>query len=130
MTAAVNAAIQPVLARYIERLRSELKGRGFAEDLLVMQGNCGTVSSPIDAEHAVNTVMSGPASGVIAAAYTGNASGMPNLVTYGMGGTSSDVALMKDGQPSVSSELEPEYAMPIHVSMIDVHTIGAGGGWR
>ena len=128
VTAAVNAAIQPVLARYIERLQSELKGRGFAKDLLVMQGNGGTVSSSIVAEHAVNTVMSGPASGVIAAAYTGNASGMPNLVTYDMGGTSSDVALIKDGQPSVSSELELEYAMPIHVPMIDVHTIGAGGG--
>ena len=128
VTAAVNAAIQPVLARYIERLQSELKGRGFAKDLLVMQGNGGTVSSSIVAEHAVNTVMSGPASGVIAAAYTGNASGMPNLVTYDMGGTSSDVALINDGQPSVSSELELEYAMPIHVPMIDVHTIGAGGG--
>ena len=128
VTAAVNAAIQPVLARYIERLQSELKGRGFAKDLLVMQGNGGTVSSSIVAEHAVNTVMSGPASGVIAAAYTGNASGMPNLVTYDMGGTSSDVALIKDGLPSVSSELELEYAMPIHVPMVDVHTIGAGGG--
>ena len=128
VTAAVNAAVQPVLARYIARLQTELKGRGFAKDLLVMQGNGGTVSSSIVAEHAVNTVMSGPASGVIAAAYTGRACGMPNLITYDMGGTSSDVALIKDGLPSVSSELELEYAMPIHVPMIDVHTIGAGGG--
>ena len=128
VTAAVNAAVQPVLARYIARLQTELKGRGFAKDLLVMQGNGGTVSSSIVAERAVNTVMSGPASGVIAAAYTGVACGVPNLITYDMGGTSSDVALIKDGLPSVSSELELEYAMPIHVPMIDVHTIGAGGG--
>ncbi len=128
VTAAVNAAVQPVLARYIARLQTELKGRGFTKDLLVMQGNGGTVSSSIIAEHAVNTVMSGPASGVIAAAYTGRASGYLNLVTYDMGGTSSDVALIKDGLPSVSSELELEYAMPIHVPMIDVHSIGAGGG--
>src|SRR5947209_10376789 len=69
-TAAVNAAIQPVLHRYIERLRNELGGRGFARELLVMQGNGGTVSASIVTEHAVATVMSGPASGVIAAAAT------------------------------------------------------------
>ncbi|CAN0227894.1 unnamed protein product, partial [Phaeothamnion confervicola] len=128
VTAAVNAAVQPVLSRYIDRLVTELKGRGFAKELLVMQGNGGTVASAIVAEHAVNTVMSGPASGVIAAAYTGVQSGEPNLVTYDMGGTSTDVALIQDGLPSVSSELELEYAMPIHVPMVDVHTIGAGGG--
>ena len=128
VTAAVNAAVQPVLVRYLERLQTELKTKGFAKDLLVMQGNGGTVASSIVAEHAVNTVMSGPASGVIAAAYTGRVSGYPNLITYDMGGTSSDVALIKDGLPSVSSELELEYAMPIHVPMVDVHSIGAGGG--
>jgi len=132
-TAAVNAAIQPVLHRYIERLQRELAGRGFARDLLVMQGNGGTVSSRIVAEHAVATVMSGPASGVIAAAATALQAGRTpgefgNVVTYDMGGTSSDVALVLGGQPSVSSDLELEYAMPIHVPMIDVHTIGAGGG--
>ena len=132
-TAAVNAAIQPVLHRYIERLRSELAARGFRRDLLVMQGNGGTVSSTIVAEHAVATVMSGPASGVIAAAATAMQAGtspgeFANVVTYDMGGTSSDVALVLGGQPAVSSDLELEYAMPIHVPMIDVHTIGAGGG--
>ncbi len=128
VTATVNAAVQPVLARYIERLVAELKARGFNRELLVMQGNGGTVAAAIVAEHAVNTVMSGPASGVIAAAYTGMQSGEPNLITYDMGGTSTDVALIQNGLPSVSSELELEYAMPIHVPMVDVHTIGAGGG--
>ena len=132
-TAAVNAAIQPVLHRYIERLQSELAARGFRRDLLVMQGNGGTVSSTIVAEHAVATVMSGPASGVIAAAATAMQAGarpgeFGNVVTYDMGGTSSDVALVLGGQPAVSSDLELEYAMPIHVPMVDVHTIGAGGG--
>jgi N-methylhydantoinase A len=132
-TAAVNAAIQPVLHRYIERLQNELRSRGFARELLVMQGNGGTVSSSIVAEHAVATVMSGPASGVIAAAATAMQAGarpseFGNVVTYDMGGTSSDVALVLGGQPSVSSDLELEYAMPIHVPMVDVHTIGAGGG--
>ncbi len=132
-TAAVNAAIQPVLHRYIERLRNELAGRGFARELLVMQGNGGTVASTIVVEHAVATVMSGPASGVIAAAATAMQAGafageFADVVTYDMGGTSSDVALVLGGMPSVSSDLELEYAMPIHVPMVDVHTIGAGGG--
>lgn len=128
VTAAVNAAIQPVLHRYIERLQGELSARGFANELLVMQGNGGTVAAGLVAEAAVNTVGSGPASGVIAAAYTAAQSGFPNVVTYDMGGTSSDVALVQAGLPQLSTELELEYAMPIHVPMIDIHTIGAGGG--
>jgi N-methylhydantoinase A len=128
VTAAVNAAIQPVLDGYISRLQAELKSRGFGRDLLVMQGNGGTVAAGIVAEAAVNTVMSGPASGVIAAAYTARAAGMPNVITCDMGGTSCDVGLIQDGVPAVSTEIELEYAMPIHVPMVDVHTIGAGGG--
>jgi len=128
VTAAVNAAVQPVLDRYIERLGSELRGRGFAHDLLVMQGNGGTVAAELVARSAVNTVMSGPASGIMAAAYTASAAGFPNAITYDMGGTSTDVGLIRDGVPQVSSELEIEYAMPVHVPMVDVHSIGAGGG--
>lgn len=128
VTATVNAAIQPVLHRYLERLQGELAKQGFGAELLVMQGNGGTVAASIAAEAAVNTVMSGPASGVIAAAYTATRSGIPNVVTYDMGGTSTDVALIQDGLPEVSTELELEYALPIHVPMVDVHTIGAGGG--
>jgi N-methylhydantoinase A len=72
--------------------------------------------------------MSGPASGVIAAAYSASAAGVPQAITYDMGGTSTDVGLILGGVPQVSSELEIEYAMPVHVPMVDVHTIGAGGG--
>lgn len=128
VTAAVNASVQPVLDRYLSRLRKELGAKGFDRDLLVMQGNGGTISSQLIAEAAVNTVMSGPASGVMAAAYTGRASGHPHLITYDMGGTSTDVGLIENAVPQVSGELELEYALPIHVPMVDVHTIGAGGG--
>lgn len=127
-TASVNAAIQPVLHRYIARLSEELAGRGYGHDLLVMQGNGGTVSSRIVAEQAVKTVMSGPASGVMAAAVTAKAAGFENVLTYDMGGTSCDVGLIRGAVPQVSSEMDLEYAMPIHVPMVDVHTIGAGGG--
>lgn len=128
VTGAINASVQPVLDRYISRLARELKDKRFANELFVMQGNGGTVSSDIVAETAVNTVMSGPASGVIAAAYVGGIAGYPNLITYDMGGTSSDVSIVRNGKPRISSELELEYAMPVHVPMVDVHTIGAGGG--
>ena len=128
VTAAVNASVQPVLDRYLSRLRKELAAKDFNRDILVMQGNGGTISSTLIARAAVNTVMSGPASGVMAAAYTGRVSGHPNLITYDMGGTSTDVGLIENAVPQVSGELELEYAMPIHVPMVDVHTIGAGGG--
>jgi len=128
VTATVNACIQPVLERYITRLREGLAKRGYRHDLLVMQGNGGMVSSALVGAAAVNTVMSGPASGVMAAAHTAKAAGVAHVITYDMGGTSCDVGVIWDGVPEVSSELELEYAMPIHVPMVDVHTIGAGGG--
>ncbi|MBT7975677.1 MAG: hydantoinase/oxoprolinase family protein, partial [Rhodospirillaceae bacterium] len=128
VAAAVNASIQPVLSRYLARLRDELTTAGYDRDLLVMQGNGGTVSSSIVAQSAINTVMSGPASGVMAAAYTGSRCGFDEIISYDMGGTSSDVGLIRGGIPATSSELQLEYGMPIHVPMVDVHTIGAGGG--
>jgi len=128
VTATVNASVQPVLQNYLKCLRQELSDGGFAHDLLVMQGNGGSVSSGIAAEAAVNTVMSGPASGVMAAAATARATGTDNLITFDTGGTSCDVGLVQGGVPDVTAEMELEYAMPIHVPMVDVHTIGAGGG--
>ena len=86
------------------------------------------VSAPHVAREAAKTVMSGPASGVMAAVYTARRAGIADLITYDMGGTSTDVALIRDGAPAISNEIELEYAMPIHVPMVDVRTVGAGGG--
>ncbi|HUF56034.1 MAG TPA: hydantoinase/oxoprolinase family protein [Thermohalobaculum sp.] len=128
VTAAVNASVQPLLAGYLERLGRALAERGYARDVLVMNGNGGTVSARLVAAEAAKTVMSGPASGVMAAAHTGRRAGIANLITYDMGGTSTDVALVTGAEPAVSNEIELEYAMPIHVPMVDVRTVGAGGG--
>ena len=128
VTAAANAAVQPLLDRYIRRLTDQLKSGGYHGDVLVMNGNGGMVSAARVAQEAAKTVMSGPASGVMAAAYTGRKAGQPNLITYDMGGTSTDVALIRNAEPAVSNEIEIEYAMPIHVPMVDVRTVGAGGG--
>jgi N-methylhydantoinase A len=128
VTAAVNASVQPILERYMNRLRRQLETRGYARDFLIMNGNGGMISARFVTQESVKTVMSGPASGVIAAAYTGKRAGYENLVTYDMGGTSTDVALIQNAEPAVSNETEIEYAMPIHVPMVAVHTVGAGGG--
>jgi N-methylhydantoinase A len=128
VTAAVNAAVQPLLERYVSNLAGRLAKGGYSRDLLVMNGNGGMVTAGAVAAEAVKTVMSGPASGVTAAIATGRRAGFPNLVTYDMGGTSTDVALIRALQAPVSNEIEVEYAMPIHVPMVDVRTVGAGGG--
>ncbi|RRI04432.1 hydantoinase/oxoprolinase family protein [Mesorhizobium tamadayense] len=128
VTAAVNASVQPILERYVERLRKELGAKGYARDFLIMNGNGGMISARFVTQESAKTVMSGPASGVIAAAYTGKRAGFGNLVTYDMGGTSTDVSLIRNAEPAVSNEIEIEYAMPIHVPMVAVHTVGAGGG--
>ena len=102
--------------------------RGYARDLLIMNGNGGTVAARLAIDDAAKTVMSGPASGVMAAAATLAASGLANAITYDMGGTSTDVALIHGGIPEVSAELTIDYGLPIHVPMVDVRTVGAGGG--
>jgi N-methylhydantoinase A len=128
VTAAVNASVQPILERYVQRLADELNSKGYRRDFLMMNGNGGMISARYVTREAAKTVMSGPASGVMAAAYTAERAGMPNVITYDMGGTSTDVALIRSARPAVSNEIEIEYAMPIHVPMVDVQTVGAGGG--
>ncbi|OYU19887.1 MAG: hydantoinase [Rhodobacteraceae bacterium PARR1] len=128
VTAAVNASVQPLLERYVTRLADGLRDKGYTRDLLVMNGNGGMVAAGKVSREAVKTVMSGPASGVMAAIATGRRAGFANLLTYDMGGTSTDVAMIRNHRAPVSNEIEVEYAMPIHVPMVDVRTVGAGGG--
>ena len=128
VTAAVNASVQPLLERYLARLRRELDRQGYTGDVLVMNGNGGMVPADTVSQEAAKTVMSGPASGVNAAAYIGRQCNERQLITYDMGGTSTDVALIKNAEPAVSSEIELEYGLPIHVPMVDVRSVGAGGG--
>ena len=109
-------------------LTAALKQQGYANELLIMNGNGGTVAASHVVADAAKTVMSGPASGVMAAAATLRAAGIRNAITYDMGGTSTDVALISGGIPDVSAELTIAYGLPIHVPMVDVRTVGAGGG--
>jgi N-methylhydantoinase A len=127
-TAAINAYLQPVITRYISRLERELKASGFESELMLTKANGGTIAAPIACERAVETVLSGPAAGAIAAARLGSAAGYGNLIAGDMGGTSFDVSLIRDGMPAISSERDIGYSVPVRVPLIDMHTIGAGGG--
>jgi N-methylhydantoinase A len=127
-TAAINGFVQPVIDRYLRTLAGDLAGQGYRRELLVMQGNGGTMSVDVAARHAVSTLMSGPAAGVKAAAYTALAAGHRNIITCDMGGTSFDVGVIRDGRPALTADKELGYGLPVRVPMIDIHTIGAGGG--
>ena len=127
-TAAINGFVQPVIDRYLRTLAADLTTQGYRRELLVMQGNGGTMSVDVAGRHAVSTLMSGPAAVVKAAAYTALAAGHRNVISCDMGGTSFDVGMIRDGRPGLSADKEMGYGLPVRVPMIDIHTIGAGGG--
>lgn len=127
-TAAIHGSIRPIVSRYIGRVAECLHSSGMRQELLVMQANGGMMGASLTADNAVHTVMSGPAAGVLAAAEIARACGHRNVISADMGGTSYDVALVVDGRPVVTAEKDLAYSVPIRVPMIDIHTIGAGGG--
>ncbi|HYG41423.1 MAG TPA: hydantoinase/oxoprolinase family protein [Bordetella sp.] len=127
-TAAIHALIRPIVSEYIDRVAQRLDSEGFKNQLLVMQANGGMMAASIVGQHAVQTVMSGPAAGVLAAAQIAKASGLRNVITGDMGGTSYDVAVIVDGEPIITAEKDLDYAVPIRIPMIDIHSIGSGGG--
>lgn len=126
-TTALNAYSGPILTRYLSKLEAELKNRGYAGKLLIMQSNGGVMSPQVAQRFASNTLLSGPAGAPGAGVFYGSTHGFQNVITVDMGGTSFDVALVKDGKPSITTDGsigEHRIASPI----LDIHTIGAGGG--
>ena len=127
-TAAVNGYIQPVISRYIDELEGQLEKAGFPSELFVMQGNGGMMAASIVGPYAAHTVMSGPAAGAIAAAKIAAKAGFANVISCDMGGTSFDITVIKNGAPATTTEKDITYSVPVRVAMVDVHTIGSGGG--
>ena len=128
-TATVNAYVQPIVTQYLQRVQDRLKSAtGFDRNLLVMQSNGGMLDVDAISDFPVHTVLSGPAAGVMGAVRLAAEHGVDRLITYDMGGTSLDVALVSDGKPEISNGTDIEFGIPIETSMIDVRTIGAGGG--
>ena len=125
---ALNGWVQPLMARYIGAAEQRLADAGFGRQLLLMQGNGGMMSTRTACHAAAQTVLSGPAAGAIAAARLSQAAGFGNVLACDMGGTSFDLTLIRDGRPSVTNEKDLAYSIPLHLSLVDIHTIGSGGG--
>lgn len=126
-TAVVNAYLGPVMQGYIQRLAERLKELGVTTTPHLTQSNGGVIGFDMAARLPVRTVLSGPSTGVVAAQAIGRMTGIENLITFDMGGTSSDVALLRGGEAKLASEANV-HGYPIKAPMLDIHTVGAGGG--
>jgi N-methylhydantoinase A len=126
-TAVVNAYLGPVMKRYIERLGARLSDLGMRAAPHMTQSNGGVIGFATAAAMPVRTILSGPSTGVVGAQAVGTAAGLSDLITFDMGGTSTDVALLKDGAARLASEATV-HGYPLKAPMLDIHTVGAGGG--
>ncbi|MGH2457936.1 MAG: hydantoinase/oxoprolinase N-terminal domain-containing protein, partial [Chloroflexota bacterium] len=139
-TTVINAGIRPVVARYLREVEERLQNAGLTAELLIMQSNGGVYTAAAASTRPIFMVESGPAAGVIAASYLGNALDYRNVISFDMGGTTAKVALIQDGQPRVTKEYEVGASAragisgqsgsgyPIRTPVIDLIEIGAGGG--
>lgn len=127
-TASLNAYLQPLVGSYLERLETGLRGDGFEGEVLIVQSNGGVMSVATARALPVRTALSGPAAGVIAAGYIAESAGFPNVITCDMGGTSFDVSLVADGESALSAQTSIDFGMVVRTPMIEITTIGAGGG--
>ena len=126
-TTVINAYVGPRMERYLERFLARLTGIGVTVPPYTIHSNGGLMSVETVRAFPVRTCLSGPAAGVVGAAEVARAAGFPDVVTYDVGGTSTDVSLIADGRPAfATSRLVADY--PVRTPMVDVHVIGAGGG--
>ena len=126
-TAALNAYIGPLTGGYLDRLRESLSGRRYRGAVYLMTSSGGIVTAQRAARLPVNTVLSGPAGGVAAAVHLGRLIGLSNLITYDMGGTSTDVCLIENLAVPLTSE-QFIAGLPIRTPQIEINSVGAGGG--
>ncbi len=126
-TTALNAALGPVMQVYLGRLAPRLRDAGIVHPPHLTQSNGGVISAEAAARQPVRTVLSGPAAGVMGAIAIGAAAGLGHIITFDMGGTSSDVALIEDGRAQMAMDTEV-HGHALKVPMLDIHTVGAGGG--
>ena len=126
-TTTLSAYVQPVIESYIKRFSKRLSEQGFNGRFSVMQSNGGRL--PAEAMHAsaVNALLSGPAAGVMGATRQAARSGYKNLITLDIGGTSTDVCVVTDGRPQLTTEFSID-GLPVRIPVLDINTIGAGGG--
>ncbi|WP_431305649.1 hydantoinase/oxoprolinase family protein [Sediminicoccus sp. BL-A-41-H5] len=127
-TTALNAYLQPKVADYLERLEGALASRRFAGRFHIVQSNGGIMSTARARATPARTALSGPAAGVIAAAAIARAAGFANVITGDLGGTSFDVSLVVEGEMALAAQTTVDFGLVIRSPMIEITTIGAGGG--
>ena len=126
-TCVVSASVKPIVDRYIGDLENALRQSGFRGPLSVVQANGGTVPAAEIRRHAARMILSGPAAGVIGAVAAAGSRGLDDILTVDMGGTSTDVCLVTGGKPRVTTNYKVG-GLPLGLPMIDITTVGAGGG--
>lgn len=127
-TTALNSYLQPEVSGYIDRLEQALNQGGFTGEFMIVQSNGGIMSADAASRFPIRTALSGPAAGVIAAGYIGECAGFDNIVTGDMGGTSFDVSLIANGKSMISAQTSIDFGLVVRSPMIEITTIGAGGG--
>jgi N-methylhydantoinase A len=126
-TCVISAYAKPVVDGYLSRLEDRLRDRGFRGPVTIVQANGGTIPAGAIRRHAAKMILSGPAAGVVGATTAALEAGFRNVITFDMGGTSTDVCLVTDGRPGVTREYKIA-GLPLNIPMIDITTVGAGGG--
>src|SRR5204863_9228384 len=126
-TTVVNAYVGPALSRYLTTLAARLRAHGYKGEVLIMQSHGGVAPIRDSARLAAGAVLSGPAGGVAAGRYAARLLEEGSLITFDMGGTSTDIALLQRGEPSLTGEKTVGIAR-IALPSLDIHTLGAGGG--
>ena len=126
-TTVINSYVGPVFSRYLSRLNERFEAYSQLSDVLIMQSNGGVAPIDDSSRMAVRAILSGPAGGVSAAAYIGQLLEEPKVIAFDMGGTSTDISLIENGVPHITNE-KFEAGWKIAAPMIDIHTMGAGGG--
>jgi N-methylhydantoinase A len=127
MATALNAAVMPHVSRYLNMLRGKLDDHQIRAPLLIMKSNGGVTSAETAARQAIHTALSGPAAGVIGAVSVAQSAGFANIISIDVGGTSADICLVRDRQPEVTKDAKIG-PFPLKIPIIDINTIGAGGG--
>ena len=127
-TASLNAYLQPVVAKYLTQIETKIAEENANSEILIVQSNGGIMSVDTAKSLPVRTALSGPAAGVVAARQIAKAAGFDNVITGDMGGTSFDVSLVADGQNMLTAQASIDFGMVIRTPMIEMSTIGAGGG--
>jgi N-methylhydantoinase A len=127
ITTVINAYVRPVMRRYLSRIEARMAEEGMTARLHIVRSDSGLMSAAAAAERPVHTVLSGPAGGVTSTVMLARQTGRPRLLAFDMGGTSTDVSVVLDGEPVVSRTTEVG-AFPAKVPTLDVRSVGAGGG--